>query len=200
MQFPDRIPADYLERVDLSDLYRRGVRGGGGSGPLVWGSPIHIEVSSFEGNEQYMNIVVPDEKRWLYGGKLNFKIPLVTTPGAYGGKRFWFSCPFCTRRVGVLYRRDDRFACRHCQNLTYESKNLSGIEKGMGRIISIPELEAIENKVKRINYNGKPTRKYLRYLKIEQKFRFAIGSRVKALQKRIRLNKDRFSDDFPSVT
>jgi hypothetical protein len=43
----------------------------------------------------------------------------------YGGERFWFLCPGCRRRVGVLYCgiSDLRLLCRHCRNLAYESSN-----------------------------------------------------------------------------
>lgn len=56
-------------------------------------------------------------------------IPLTTTPCHFGGKRFWFRCPFvsdgksCGRRVGRLYLPPGArvFGCRHCHNLTYQS-------------------------------------------------------------------------------
>ncbi len=175
MNFYNRIPADYLEKIDTSVLYAYGVSEGGGMGILALKNPMGIEISSLEGKEQYIRLWY-----WLSGEKINYQIPLVTTSCTYGGKRFWFSCPYCDRRVGVLYRRGERFACRHCNYLTYESKNLSGMEKRMGRIISNPELEVIESKVKRKSYNGKLTRKYLRYLRIAQKARFAYFLRLKA--------------------
>lgn len=38
----------------------------------------------------------------------------------YGGKRPWWVCPDCGKRVAILYG-GRRFACRHCQDLTYKS-------------------------------------------------------------------------------
>lgn len=40
----------------------------------------------------------------------------------YGGIRYWFLCPGCDRRVGVLYRKplEETFFCRTCQSLTYQ--------------------------------------------------------------------------------
>jgi hypothetical protein len=35
-----------------------------------------------------------------------------------GGRRPWFLCPYCERRVAVLYGGED-FACRHCHRLVY---------------------------------------------------------------------------------
>ena len=39
----------------------------------------------------------------------------------YGGKRPWFICGNCGRRVAVLYGAGKYFACRHCYDLTYRS-------------------------------------------------------------------------------
>jgi hypothetical protein len=172
VNFYNRIPADYLERIDTSVLYAYGVNEGGGIGILALRNPIGITISSIEHEEQYIRL-----SYWLSGKRLDYKIPLVTTACTYGGKRFWFSCIYCRRRVGVLYRRGECFACRHCNYLTYESRNLSGREKGMGRIVSDPELKIIESKVRRKTYGGMLTRKYRRYLRAIQKARFAYLSR-----------------------
>ena len=50
-------------------------------------------------------------------------IPLVTTIICSGGKRHWFSCPNCRRRVGRLHlpRGMSYFFCRTCYDLTYTS-------------------------------------------------------------------------------
>jgi hypothetical protein len=44
-----------------------------------------------------------------------------TTPN-FGGKRAWFSCPQCRKRVAVLFRVDRRFRCRKCHNLSYKTQ------------------------------------------------------------------------------
>ena len=46
-----------------------------------------------------------------------------TTPCHYGGVRYWFLCSKCKKRVAKLYAppSSERFACRNCHNLTYES-------------------------------------------------------------------------------
>lgn len=50
-------------------------------------------------------------------------VPLVTTRLHSGGKRYWFLCPSCRRRVGRLYLPHGKnyFLCRRCYNLTYRS-------------------------------------------------------------------------------
>jgi hypothetical protein len=50
-------------------------------------------------------------------------IPLVTTQMHLGGKRWWFLCPDCRRRVGRLHLPygKSEFFCRRCYVLTYMS-------------------------------------------------------------------------------
>jgi hypothetical protein len=50
-------------------------------------------------------------------------IPLLTTQLRSGGKRYWFSCPNCKRRVGRLHLPYGMsyFLCRRCYDLTYMS-------------------------------------------------------------------------------
>lgn len=43
------------------------------------------------------------------------------TPCNYGGGRAWFVCPYCGRRVGVLYMASS-LHCRKCLGLTYQSQ------------------------------------------------------------------------------
>ncbi len=46
-----------------------------------------------------------------------------TTRCYFGGVRYWFLCPACSKRVGKLYASlsANEFKCRHCHNLTYRS-------------------------------------------------------------------------------
>jgi len=39
----------------------------------------------------------------------------------FGGTRYWFSCPICNRRSGVLYKHpvSQILGCRRCLNLDY---------------------------------------------------------------------------------
>lgn len=40
----------------------------------------------------------------------------------FGGRRPWFLCPLCIRRVALLYLRGERWACRICCDLAYRSE------------------------------------------------------------------------------
>lgn len=44
----------------------------------------------------------------------------------FGGKRYWFHCPGCFKRVACLYLRGSDFKCRHCHRLAYGSCQESG--------------------------------------------------------------------------
>ncbi len=50
-------------------------------------------------------------------------VRLTYSTGPRGGKRPWFVCPTCQRRVGVLYHADGLpFRCRTCCDLAYPSQ------------------------------------------------------------------------------
>ncbi len=71
---------------------------------------------------------------------------------------------YCGRRVGVLYRAPwaDYYGCRHCYNLSYESRN----ESRHGRLAFIGHVLTLARRVKKLReqrrrwtYRGMPTRK-----------------------------------------
>lgn len=61
---------------------------------------------------------------------VEYTIPLSWTECNFGGKRPWFICPgivngrVCHRRVAKLYLRWGYFLCRHCHDLTYETRQV----------------------------------------------------------------------------
>jgi hypothetical protein len=66
-----------------------------------------------------------DEVILLYshrGEPVRQTVPLDWTACNYGGRRPWWRCPHCRRRVAVLYGPGKFFACRHCYRLCYESQ------------------------------------------------------------------------------
>lgn len=195
--YSGRQEADALKQVSVSFLKKHGyLNPGWRSGNITWSwygekrGSVGIESSIDEG-EQYVKFFYTQTDRNTGEKKdFDYKIPLTTAPCHFGGKRYWFICPwyangvYCGRRVGVLYLGGDYFACRRCYDLTYHSRNLSGISKVAGQTISIPELEKLEGEVKRKYYAGKMTRKYRRYLKKENKSFYQLQAVVTALEKR----------------
>ena len=53
---------------------------------------------------------------------INQTVKLETTPGTLSGRRQWFTCPACGRRIAVIYGVGRLFACRQCKGLAYASQ------------------------------------------------------------------------------
>ena len=119
---------------------------------------------------------------------MDFRVELATTPCNYGGKRYWFICPlskngrYCGRRVGVLFSIGKWFGCRHCGEIAYAAQMESGKFRWNG--ISIKDIERAEKEVKRCYYNGKPTRKYKRLIRLNEKFESSFIMMAAHLDKR----------------
>ena len=110
----------------------------------------------------------------------DYKISLTTTPCHFGGVRYWFICPlsingvYCGRRVGTLHIASggDYFGCRHCYDLSYESRNESRLGRfgQMGHFLVLErQMRELNSKVKRRFYAGKPTRKYKQVLQLQHR-------------------------------
>jgi hypothetical protein len=103
---------------------------------------------------------------------MQYKVPLVTTLCNYGGRRYWFKCSlykngvYCGRRVGVIYSVGNYFGCRYCAGIAYQAQ----FEGGRFRLtVTEPDVEMALEEVKTKYYNGKPTRKYRRYLRLRDR-------------------------------
>lgn len=66
------------------------------------------------------------------------RIPLTSTGLAYGGRRWWFTCPACGRRRGllVLPPGEQVFACRRCHGLLYASQMGPRRTRAMDRCVA----------------------------------------------------------------
>ena len=194
--YSSRTEADSLKQVSIRFLKKHGyLNTGWRSGTITWSrfgettGSIGVE-SHIEESQQYIKFNYNQTDS--YSGEkrdFNYEIPLTKTDCNFGGKRYWFICPwytngrYCGRRVSVLYKDGDYFACRHCYDLTYNSRNLSCFSKIAGQVISFPELERLESEVKRKYYSGKMTRKYKSFLKKQDKSFYQMQVAVAALGK-----------------
>lgn len=104
------------------------------------------------------------------------KIPIVSTSCNYGGKRYWFKCSvfnngiYCGRRVGKLYlgSGSNYFACRHCYNLSYDSRNINRRDSFgfLWQSIKLEkEIEKLEEKIKIPYRKGLPTKNQIKLIK-----------------------------------
>jgi len=143
-------------------------------------SSIGVVVSTFEG-EKYVRFYYTVTKR-SSGEKTDYdyKVALTTTRCNFGGVRYWFICPlsrngvYCGRRVGKLYSPPGShyYGCRHCYNLSYESRNEPRFARpgGIGYPVKAERLyEELYKKTKRWTYRGKPTKKARRLQILERR-------------------------------
>jgi hypothetical protein len=130
-----------------------------------WGTPEE---------KTFIELTYTNTSRWNdEKSDMNYRVELTTTHCNLGGKRYWFICPlskngqYCGRRVGVLYGIGKWFGCRHCGEIAYQSQ----FEGGSFRVGSVcePDVEKAYNEIKIKYYNGKPTRKYKRYLRLRDR-------------------------------
>jgi len=112
---------------------------------------------------------------------LRYSIKLVSTPCRYGGIRYWFICPLavdgkeCGRRVAVLYKFGYYFGCRHCHNLTYHSRNVSGVFRKVG-VIDMSLLPNTSRLSTVRYYKGKPTRRFKRAKKMYDRINLFVDT------------------------
>ena len=67
--------------------------------------------------------------------KVDLLIQLQHTRPNFGGVRWWFTCPYCSRRVGKLYQpsRAIYFSCRKCHDLRYQSQRVAPVIRLINR-------------------------------------------------------------------
>lgn len=197
-----KVEADALKKIQIWWLKKNNYLEGGWqkNGGIRWSSNWSDQDSTISfavellDNDQHIRLSYAQTNEEGVTTNFDYKIMLTTTPCYFGGKRYWFICPFyingiyCGRRVGVLYLVNKYFACRHCNNLSYSSRNLSGIGKVIGQVISAPELDELREGVKFKYYKGKQTRKYKRYLVLAEKSFLQLKTIVSGLSKTKRLS------------
>jgi len=112
----------------------------------------------------------------------DYTVPLETIPCYFGGARYYFTCPECSRRVGVLYLAPGEvyFRCRHCQDLSYQSRNCS-VERKYG--IATGEIRRLRGEVRRLTWRGSFTRKVRRIQALERKREKLSATIVEKLRK-----------------
>jgi hypothetical protein len=179
-----KLIADKLKKVNVTFLKRESYFSGmyGRSGKITWTNSLsgqqdnaHLKVSKID-NEMYLYV-----SHYITGGgeKRERKILLTTSPCNYGGERYWFVCPtpYCGKRTGTLYIVGEHIACRHCHNLTYDSRNEA---RRYRRFVSSPDLDEQLAKVGYAYYRNKPTKKYARYLQLLDRFNMGIMGMCKS--------------------
>jgi len=161
-------------------MNRWGLLRGGQSGTFTWKSSFsgHKDTISYianMGERPNIRVIYTTTKKRT-GEKFDFdyQIRLTSTQCNYGGKRFWFICPHCSRRAGIVYLagRYDRFVCRDCSDLTYDSRNESRLGRfgQLGYMLKAErQYEELYSTIKRWTWRGRPTRKAIKLKALEAK-------------------------------
>jgi hypothetical protein len=82
--------------------------------------------------EHYLKSLKPKLKASLLASQLEIggiKVALLNSRTGFSGTRYWFSCPLCNRRVGVLFKHpiSNMLGCRQCLGLKYSKSRYKGM-------------------------------------------------------------------------
>lgn len=173
--FDAKTTVEQATQLSIFKLKEFGLLGGLCSSTLTWTrrpsgtkNSIGILVNT---EELYVRVNYTITNRWTdEKSDYEYKISLTTTPCHFGGVRYWFICPlsrngiYCGRRVGTLYLASggNYFGCRHCYDLSYESRNESRLGRfgQWGYILKADrQCEELYKSIKRWTWRGRPTRK-----------------------------------------
>ena len=123
--FWKKTTTDQCCQLDMSNLTKRT--------DFMFEQDLILSWSSTWGRRTSIRVIIipPDRIRLQYtitpSGQqqdLDHLVYLDSTPCNFGGKRWWFNCPYCDRRCRILYQPPDSsyFLCRVCHVLTYTSQ------------------------------------------------------------------------------
>lgn len=187
----NKTEADGLFSIDIRWLKTQGFLNGYKYGIITWTrgennkNRIELMSNAIDPHPYVRFRYVQRDKETNEKEDFDYKMPLVKTVCNFGGYRYWFICPMskdgagCGRRVGVLYKGGDFFACRHCYNLTYKSRNLSnsGYHYYFSKFFDTDEqIDKLEQTIKKRFYRGKPTRKQVKLEKLQDKAYIATAA------------------------
>lgn len=86
-----------------------------------------------------LHIEQPDRLPVSYkhrGKQYRYVIQLTTTAPHFGGSRYWFNCPSCSKRVAVLFCAG-LYVCRHCIGASYRSQMQTDIDRTHSKLDAI---------------------------------------------------------------
>ena len=143
-------------------------------------SNISVTVSTMNGDNYVRFQYTTTDRNTGEKIEYDYMVALTTTPCNYGGFRFWFICPlsksgvYCGRRVAKLYKAPgaNYFGCRHCYNLSYESRNECRLGRfgQLGYILKAErQYEELYKSIKRWTWRGRPTRKARKLQELKKK-------------------------------
>jgi hypothetical protein len=125
---------EQMHALDIRKLHRKGLLTPGGSFTWQWTRRGNV-IATIGGIVDTANSVTLHYRTRRHGGEWQdkrYQVMIDWTPCNYGGTRPWWLCPCCGRRVAVLWG-DSTYACRHCQQVNYESTRTAESSKPFER-------------------------------------------------------------------
>ena len=96
-----------------------------------------LSISSYRDQLRQSGTASSIELNYSYRGKsYRYPIQLTKTSCNYGGHRYWWLCPSCSKRVSVLYCAGT-YVCRHCLSVPYGSQLQQPIDRLFSRADAI---------------------------------------------------------------
>lgn len=100
--------------------------------PNDFGSPLIVETCQKVKIDDLLKQCRDGFKESMMTSQLKFMgidVELITTETKFNGVRFWFKCPQCERRVGVLFKHplSQAIGCRLCLHLRYRKQRYKGM-------------------------------------------------------------------------
>lgn len=138
--YPKKKTTESQHRIDIRWLKKHGYLQPGSVGSLSWS--FRGEQTGSIGYRMEANQMILNYRHRPHGGdweQVEQAITLDRTTCNYGGKRKWFLCPRCWKRVAVLYGVRKFFLCRHCYRLTYGSQQEGVVDRMMRKQRKIRE-------------------------------------------------------------
>lgn len=163
---------DSTHSIDLTALRKWGVlKQGWRSGTIRWsrhgeerGQVCYEAMIATEDRPNVLRLLYTSTSRHEEPHKMDYRVHLLSIPCRYGGRKWFFQCPTCSRRCRILYESGQYFVCRKCTGLWYDSQTYT--ENRYRLMQNLFDADKLEETLKRHYYRGLPTRKYRRYLKL----------------------------------
>lgn len=103
--------------------------------PNDFGKNILVENCQKIRIEEFLKICRIELKRAILNSEIEtmgLNIAITTSQTCFNGIRFWFVCPLCDKRAGVLFSHPitAKFGCRTCLGLEYRGRRCKGMIEG----------------------------------------------------------------------
>ena len=120
--------------LDIRRLWRAGVLAPGRTCSWQWTVNDHVRASvQIRADVWQLELIYTYTAHQRPAERIRQAVMLETTPCTLGGRRSWFRCPTCARRVAVIYGAGRVFACRHCKKLAYSSQGETADDRAARR-------------------------------------------------------------------